>query len=152
MTTLAGLAALLILADPSSAAGKPAQPPASRAASNDLACLAEAVYFEAGGTGKSGAAAVAHVVVNRTKSPKFPGSVCAVVRDGCQFSYKCDGRSDALANPERREEAMAVARAVLAGAPDITNGALFFHAAGAKPGWFKSRPKVGLIGGNIFYR
>ena len=45
---------------------------------------------------------------------------------------------------------MAVARAVPAGAPDITNGALFFHAAGAKPGWFKPRPKVGLIGGNIF--
>ena len=41
MTTLAGLAALLMLADPSSAAGKRAQPPASRAASNDLACLAE---------------------------------------------------------------------------------------------------------------
>lgn len=122
------------------------------AGSSELACLAEAIYFEAGGTGAQGEAAVGHVIVNRAKSPKFPSTVCGVVSQGCQFSYRCDGRSDALANESRRIHATKVARDVLAGEPDITNGALFFHAASAKPGWFKSRPRVGKIGGNVFYR
>lgn len=157
-TKAACLSALLMLANLAAAADGPkvsakgAKPVASRAATGDLGCLAEAVYFEAGGTGLSGQAAVAHVVVNRAKSAKFPRSVCGVVGDGCQFSYRCDGRADTLDNPKRRAQALAVARDVLSGAPDITKGALFFHSAKAAPGWFKSRPRVGVIGGNIFYR
>ncbi len=149
--TLAALSALALVAGPGAASEATKRPQVSRA-SSDLACLAEVIYFEAGGTGAQGEAAVAHVVVNRTQSRKFPNSVCGVVADGCQFSYKCDGRSDALADAKRRGHAMQVAQAVLSGAPDITNGALFFHSARAKPGWFKSRPRVGVIGGNVFYR
>lgn len=117
----------------------------------DLACLAEAVYFEARGTGTQGETAVAHVVVNRAKSDSFPDSVCGVVHDGCQFSYRCDGRSDALAEPAARARAYKVAQTVLEGAPDTTSGALYFHSAKAKGG-FKGRKKVGVIGGNVFYR
>ena len=127
-------------------------PAVARASGGDLACLAEAVYFEARGTGSAGEAAVAHVVVNRAESGGFPSSVCGVVADGCQFSYRCDGRSDALADPRSRARAFRAAETVLDGAPDITSGALFFHAAGAAPGWFASRPMIGVIGGNVFYR
>ena len=119
--------------------------------SGDLACLAEAVYFEARGTGRAGETAVAHVVVNRAKARSFPNSVCGVVHDGCQFSYRCDGRSDALAEPGSRARAYKVAETVLEGAPDTTGGALYFHSAKAKAG-FKGRKKVGVIGGNVFYR
>jgi spore germination cell wall hydrolase CwlJ-like protein len=125
---------------------------ASRATGDDLACVAEAVYFEARGTGATGESAVAHVVVNRARSAKFPGSVCGVVADGCQFSYRCDGRPDVLADPQARARAFRVAETVLAGAPDITKGALFFHAASIAPGWFDTRPRVGTFGGNVFYR
>ncbi len=117
-----------------------------------VACLAEAVYFEARGTGTEGEAAVAHVIVNRTESPKFPGTVCGVVSQGCQFSYRCDGRSDALADARARASAYKVAEAVLTADDDPTNGALFFHSAKAKPGWFAKRPRVARIGGNVFYR
>ena len=129
-------------------------PAATRASASprDLSCLAEAVYFEARGTGLTGETAVAHVVVNRARAPAFPDSVCGVVGDGCQFSYRCDGRSDALAEPGARARAFKVAETVLSGAPDITKGALFFHSARAAPGWFKSRPRVGTFGGNVFYR
>jgi spore germination cell wall hydrolase CwlJ-like protein len=122
------------------------------AAPAELACLAEAVYFEARGTGPAGEAAVAHVVVNRAESRQFPGTVCGVVADGCQFSYRCDGRPDALTDPAPRARALRTAEAVLAGAPDPTAGALFFHSASVAPGWFASRPRVGIIGGNVFYR
>jgi N-acetylmuramoyl-L-alanine amidase len=126
---------------------------ASRAASQqEIACLAEAIYFEARGTGKAGTEAVAHVVVNRAEDPEFPNSVCGVVADRCQFSYRCDGRPDVLADPRDRTQAVTTAQSVLAGAPDITRGALFFHAAWAEPGWFNSRSRVGTFGGNVFYR
>ncbi|HRO10333.1 cell wall hydrolase [Amaricoccus sp.] len=131
-----------------------AAPEVARAAPSerDLSCLAEAVYFEARGTGPVGESAVAHVVVNRAQAPAFPNSICGVVGDGCQFSYRCDGHSDALAEPGSRARAFKVAETVLSGAPDITGGALFFHSARVAPGWFKTRPRVGTFGGNVFYR
>jgi spore germination cell wall hydrolase CwlJ-like protein len=135
---------------PIAAAAPPAE--VSRARPNDVACLAEAVYFEARGTGTTGETAVAHVVVNRAESRQFPNSVCGVVADGCQFSYRCDGRSDALADPNARGRAYRVAETVLSGAPDFTEGALFFHSARMAPGWFSTRPRIGTFGGNIFYR
>jgi spore germination cell wall hydrolase CwlJ-like protein len=156
------LAALLVVANCSAASEttkiarnmptEPAPEVGRAATDHDLACLAEAVYFEARGTGATGETAVAHVVVNRASSPKFPSSVCGVVGDGCQFSYRCDGRADVLADPRARARAFKVAETVLAGAPDITKGALFFHSARVAPGWFASRPRVGTFGGNVFYR
>jgi spore germination cell wall hydrolase CwlJ-like protein len=161
----AGLSALLVVANCTAATettqmtrdAPTAEPPveavAGSVSANDLACLAEAIYFEARGTGTTGESAVAHVVVNRAKSPKFPRSVCGVVADGCQFSYRCDGHADVLADPRSRAKAFKTAETVLAGAPDITSGALFFHSARANPGsWFSSRPRVGTFGGNVFYR
>jgi spore germination cell wall hydrolase CwlJ-like protein len=152
---VSALAALLTLANcaahtPTPEAPEPEAP--SRASPNDVACLAEAVYFEARGTGPKGTEAVAHVVVNRAQSPKFPNSICGVVSDKCQFSYRCDGLSDYLAHATDRAQALRIAETVLSGAPDITNGALFFHAAWMDPGWFNARPKVGQFGGNVFYR
>jgi N-acetylmuramoyl-L-alanine amidase len=156
---VAALCALLALANCTQAADRPI----SRAGANpvaetakmvsevDQACLAEAIYFEAG-TSAEARAAVAHVILNRSEDPRFPKTVCGVVHDGCQFSYRCSGRSLALKDPEKRVGAHRTAEAVLTGAPDITNGALFFHSARAKAGWFASRKRVGEIGGNVFYR
>ncbi len=117
----------------------------------DEACLAEAIYFEAGLTPEA-RAAVAHVILNRSRDQRFPKSVCGVIRDGCQFSYRCSGKPLTLKDPRKRDGAYSAAEAVLTGAPDITNGALFFHAASVSPGWFKTRPRIGEFGGNIFYR
>jgi spore germination cell wall hydrolase CwlJ-like protein len=115
--------------------------------------MAEAVYFEAHGTTDKGALAVANVVNNRRESASFPGTICGVVADGCQFSYRCDGRPEALTDARERARAYRAAEAVLEGdAPDPTDGALFFHSAGVAPGWFASRPRVGEIAGNVYYR
>lgn len=150
------LVALLVLAN--CAVPTPETPPApepagvTRASDADIACLAEAVYFEARGTGDRGTRAVAHVVVNRARDPQFPDSVCGVIAEGCQFSYRCDGRPDALAHAGDRTHAHRTAERVLAGAPDITEGALFFHSARVNPSWFQTRPRIGTYGGNVFYR
>ena len=118
-----------------------------------VACLAEAVYYETLGTSERAAQAVAHVVLNRREHDEFPETVCAVVTEGCQFSYRCDGKPEKLSDAEERERAFRAADAVLEGrAADPTGGALFFHSEKVKPDWFKTRDRTTEIGGNVFYR
>ena len=120
-----------------------AAPAAAEDAPSDrsLACLAEAVYYEARGEPIQGRAAVAYVVLNRAESGKFPETPCAVVAEGCQFSYRCDGRPEALAVRADRDAAFATAKAVLTGAvADPTNGALFFHASRIAPAGSRPAP------------
>lgn len=145
LTLAAVLAALLAVAAPAAAEDTPSK--------RDLACLAEAVYYEARGEPVQGRAAVAYVVLNRAESGEFPETPCAVVAEGCQFSYRCDGRPESLAVRADRDAAFATAKAVLTGAvADPTNGALFFHASRIRPGWFETRTRVGEIGNHVFYR
>src|ERR1700719_234894 len=47
----------------------------------DLECLAENIYFEARGEPLDGQRAVAEVTLNRTRSPYFPHTICAVVHE-----------------------------------------------------------------------
>ena len=47
-----------------------------------LACLTEAIYFEAGNKGEPGRQAVAHVILNRVASKNFPDTVCSVIKEG----------------------------------------------------------------------
>ena len=139
------LAAFFAVAAPAAAEDAPSD--------RSLACLAEAVYYEARGEPTRGRAAVAYVVLNRAESGQFPETPCAVVAEGCQFSYRCDGRPEALAVRTDRDAAFATAKAVLTGAvADPTNGALFFHASRIRPGWFETRARVGKIGNHVFYR
>lgn len=118
------------------------------------ACLAEAVYYETRGTSLKAGQAVAHVVLNRRAHDEFPQSVCAVVEDGCQFSYQCDGKPEDLADAAERERAFRVAETVLEGdVTDPTDGALYFRSEGAaSEDWFETLDRTVEIGGNIFYR
>lgn len=131
---------------------------ASAARASERDCLADAIYHEAKNTGQTGLQAVGHVVMNRVKDPRFPSTVCGVVREGeakgrCQFSYRCDGIAETYPDRPAHARALVLASTFLSQPPnDITKGALFFHAKWAKPNrFFKSRTRVGLFGGNIFY-
>lgn len=132
----------------------PFAPSAAEPVEESLACVAEAVYYEARGTSATARAAVAHVVLNRTESAHFPDTPCAVVNDGCQFSYMCDGEPERMAQPEDRRAAIATAAAVLEGElGDPTGGALYFHAEDADhTAFFSSRSATAEIGGHVFYR
>ena len=120
------------------------------------ACLVQTIYHEARGEGEEGMAAVGWVVLNRRASVAYPDTVCGVVRQAddlgrCQFSWFCDGRSDALAQDDARREAEAVADALLAGADDPTNGATSFHAARVRPAWADELTETARIGAHVFY-
>ena len=121
----------------------------------ELHCLTEAIYFESKNESLKGQKAVAHVIVNRTKNSKFPTTVCKVINEKhnstCQFSYKCEGKKP-LKNKEDLEVAADVARSVLEGENDITQGALYFHNNTVKPAWAKASKLTMVIGNHRFYR
>lgn len=124
-------------------------PPA--ALEDELACLAGAVYFEAKGEPLAGQLAVAQVILNRTRSGRFPASVCSVVTQPGQFSFVRGGRVPAVAGNAAYRTALAVAQVALArGWNDPAPSALFFHARRVAPSWRMTR--IAAIGNHVFYR
>lgn len=120
-------------------------------------CLTQALYFEARGESLKGQFAVAEVILNRVDSPLYPNTVCGVVeqgnRNGCQFSYHCDGRADAMADGAARDRAGRIARVMLDGAPrTLTLGATHFHTRSVRPDWSQRFDRTAAIGAHLFYR
>jgi spore germination cell wall hydrolase CwlJ-like protein len=120
------------------------------------ACLAMALYHEARGEGPAAMEAVGHVIANRAEHPAFPDTICGVVQQGgetppCQFSFWCDGRSDAANNKTAFRAAQEAAERVLTGqSADPTSGALYFHAERVSPSWAGSFTETHRSGGHIF--
>lgn len=97
----------------------------------DLTCLAYAIYHEARGESARGQTAVGYVVTNRVKHGSYPPSVCGVVyqrgKKGCQFSWVCDGKSDAIRDANSYQRARDIARLVLTEqTPNPVGRAIFF--------------------------
>lgn len=116
-----------------------------------LQCLTEALYFEARGEPVSGQRAVAEVILNRVDHPAFPNSVCGVVNQRGQFSYK--GGSLRMRERAAAMRAEKIALEALSGAPrSLTGGATYFHTAYVKPSWAKRFTRTTRIGSHIFYR
>jgi spore germination cell wall hydrolase CwlJ-like protein len=130
--------------------------------SNPLTCLARTLYWEARGENARGMDSVALVVMNRLQSPKFPDTVCGVVKQGgegrrgaCQFSWWCDGRPDAVHSRElgRYQLAKEIAREALNHQiKDCTRGAFYYHRQGLTPAWARVFRRTAHIGPHIFYR
>ncbi|MEM1261132.1 MAG: cell wall hydrolase [Pseudomonadota bacterium] len=125
---------------------------------NDEQCLATALYFEARGESLQGQQAIASVIFNRVADSRFPGSVCAVIKDGgeqppCQFSWWCDGKSDRPSDTESYTEILSQVRRWLRNKPrDNTKGALFFHADQQAVPWRRPRQRTVTVGAHVFYR
>lgn len=124
---------------------------ASAALSQDLTCLAGAIYFESKGEPLSGQLAVAEVIINRAKSGRFGSSICGVVTQRGQFSFVRGGQIPAIANNRDYRTAVAVAQVALGDdwASPAPN-ALYFHARRVSPSW--RMQKVAAIGNHVFYR
>ena len=120
--------------------------------SPELRCLAGAIYFESKSESLPGQLAVARVVVNRSKSGRFPASYCGVVYQPSQFSF-VRGHAMPAINTSSQDwrDAVAIARIADAGSwRSEAEGALYFHAARVSPAWRATR--VARIGNHVFYR
>ena len=136
----------------------------------EMYCLAKNIYFEAKNQPLIGQLAVAIVVMNRVEDRRFPSTVCEVVQQGptlawtenfpvknkCQFSWYCDGKSDDPKSETGWAQAQYVAGAIMYSGKyrGMTEGATHYHATYVKPKWRFDRGMnhIGRIGAHIFYR
>jgi len=147
-------------------------------------CLAQNIYWESSVDNLAGQAAVADVVLNRVSSDRFPNTICEVVKEGpvreswktkqdpnlddserkynpirnrCQFSWYCDGKSEEVRTPEenpkwRLAQEIAYKMIKFDYLRGISEGATHYHATYVSPEWAKHYTVVGRIGLHIFYR
>ena len=122
-------------------------------------CLAQALYHEARGETLKGIFAVGEVILNRVDSGAYPNTVCGVVHQGtgrkyaCQFTWTCDGKSDAIGNKAAYARVGKVAKLLVDGLPRrLTQGATHYHTKAVSPSWAKRFPRVATYGAHIFYR
>lgn len=121
------------------------------ATDRELACLATGVYYEAKSEPLAGQLAVADVILNRTKSGRFPKSVCSVLAQRGQFSFVRGGKIPTPPNNGQWRKALAVAQVAQKNLWDSpARDALYFHARYVRPSW--NRARVAIVGNHIFYR
>ena len=124
-----------------------------------LLCLALNVYFEARGEESiAGKLAVAEVTLNRVASQDYPNTVCEVVlqenKNGCSFSWWCDGKSDAPAEYTAFQESKALAKMMIEDGEYISvvgKDVTHYHATSVNPYWSDSLSYTETIGNHVFY-
>ena len=144
-------------------------------------CHAKNMYYEARSQGLAGQLAVSLVVLNRVKDSRYPNTICEVVEQGpvreswktrgkvvpdherkyfpirnrCQFSWYCDGKSDEPKDLTTYESLYNMGIDLVYGditVVDITEGATHYHADYVYPAWRKTKTKTIEIEDHIFYR
>jgi len=129
-------------------------------------CLAQNIYYEARNSNLADQTAVADVVLNRVQDARYPNTICEVVKQGrqyasgqmirnqCQFSWYCDGKSDYPRDKEAWTKAQQTAYMMIYydDYRGISEGSTHYHADYVAPKWVKDMQLIGRIGDHIFYR
>jgi len=139
----------------------------------ELYCLAQNIYYESRADNIAGKYAVADVVLNRVHDDRFPNTICEVVKQGpiskwwkeekgkevpirnrCQFSWYCDGKSDNPKNADAWRDSQEIAYRIynLGVYRGISEGATHYHATYVDPSWNKQMQTIGRIGLHLFFR
>jgi spore germination cell wall hydrolase CwlJ-like protein len=129
---------------------------------NDLQCMAENIFYESATQSFAGKIAVGQVVLNRTKAPGYPSTICGVIWEGsqsthtsvCQFSWTCETRKPIDKTSLYWRQSLAAAKELLNNKDtmlDITEGATNYHADYVKPLWSKQLRFITKIDQHIFY-
>lgn len=143
----------------------------------ELYCLVENVFYEARSEPLIGQFAVAHVTMNRVKDPRYPNTVCGVVKQAvidpeknipfrhkCAFSWYCDGVGDDIILKEDGEineirftsfeTAVTVALFVMnQRSQDPCKGATHYYNHNmVKPSWSQLYERTCVIGEHTFLR
>ena len=76
------------------------------------------------------------------------------VRNKCQFSWWCDGKSDEPRDADAWLEAQEIAYLImqLENFVGISEGSTHYHATYVNPDWNKKMQHVGRIGSHLFFR
>ncbi len=124
----------------------------------DIECLTQAIYYEARNESAEGQAAVAEVVINRSRARGYPQKICQVVYQRnsrtCQFTFTCDGSiGRSPVNMTAWARAERIAREVYDGRSKslLPRTSVNYHANYVRPSWGRRLERVRQIGAHIFY-
>jgi len=140
-------------------------------------CLAQNIFYEARNEDIQGQFAVASVTLNRAQDPRYPSTICDVVKQTsvskvskkvvCQFSWYCENDKKGKEIPVKNKDgsinqrivdqfqvASMIAISVINGdVPDNTNGAThFYNPAVANPPWASELIKTKRLGNHNFHK
>lgn len=122
----------------------------------EYACLTEAIHYEAKGEPVEGKIAVGSVIINRMKSKRYPSSICEVISQKYQFSYRNSGYV-VLELPNRIEErsfkeSSDLAVGLLEGtiSSNVGNSLLYYNPKKVTPKWSKGYYKRVTKGNHLF--
>jgi spore germination cell wall hydrolase CwlJ-like protein len=147
--------------------------------SPEFICLVENIYFESKGESMRGKIAVGVVTLNRLKDPRYPKTICEVVKQGpvreswktrqdstlaadqrlynpirhrCQFSWWCDGYKERIKYDENWIDSVKAAKSALTGKyDDLVDGATHYHAVYVTPEWANRLRFIVQIDNHKFY-
>lgn len=128
-----------------------------RVPTDPIECLTQAIYYEARNESEEGQAAVAEVVINRSRAGTYPRDICQVVYQRnsrtCQFTFTCDGSiGRGAVNMGAWSRAERIAREVHSGRSALLpKSSVNYHANYVRPSWGRRLEKVRQIGAHIFY-
>jgi spore germination cell wall hydrolase CwlJ-like protein len=119
--------------------------------------LAEAIYHESRGEPIEGQVAVGHVILNRVNSKYHPNTVEKVIKQGCQFTYRCDNSIHrGIRDLSAFQKSLLVAEGLINGIfDDPTDGAdHYLNTKKVKkiPKWAKKYENVATIGNHQFHK
>lgn len=121
----------------------------------EVACLSQAVHGEAAAESMEGKIAVAHVIINRTKSNSFPSnSLCGVIQQKGQFKFRPRWINEHKPAERKQMEDSIKASIIAIDSPnDPTHGSLYFvNPLWADQSWLRGFKRTVKIGGHVFYK
>ena len=126
----------------------------------DLACIVELLYFEALNQSKEGMKAVLTVVLNRKQAKGFPSSICGVVQQANQFSYRRSVGRGVVIKPQPKNSAdrlallkiQSLSRSVVQGTfkPNLPKDVLWYTKHDVKRKWMRDMTVVARIDSHKF--
>lgn len=125
----------------------------------ELECMVEVIHFEAQGESRSGKKGVANVVLNRMESKRFPDTICEVVHQPMQFSYRNKTKYPPVRLKNRTDVKSFMGtldiaiKAVQNNLNDNTYGAdHYFAHSKVNPKWYNSDNVTIVIGNHTFIK
>jgi spore germination cell wall hydrolase CwlJ-like protein len=117
-------------------------------------CLAKTIFLEARGESMQGQRLVAQTVLNRTKHPSFPKTVCGVVKSKlkgvCSFS-SCSKWNNKIRDRQSYAKANKIARKALQGQYKSLTKALFFKVCTHESSFFNTLKLITTEQSHCFY-
>ncbi len=124
----------------------------SHYSAEDLYWLSHIIHAEAKGEPLAGQIGVGNVVLNRMKSPLYPGSIRDVIFEICGDVVQFDPIADGSVHLPVNESTMIAVYLCLEGFNTVGESMFFVNPVTGNPGWFDAyRSFYTRIGGHDFY-